>query len=67
MLRKQPSEQERAAFQRLKLSVDGELIKRLLQQNLIAADEANRQLEGVNLNRSQGSALTLKAILDLLN
>jgi hypothetical protein len=55
------------AFYRLKGLQDMLLIKEYLKENLAQADSDNRSLKDVDLYRSQGKALTLKAILDLLD
>lgn len=62
-----PSSGEAGALKRIANSGDGELLKRFLKTNLSATDEDNRLIrDDVDLRRSQGKALTIKAILDLL-
>lgn len=61
-----PTSLEAGALKRIATNLDGEILKKYLKQELALTDEANRILEGANLHRSQGQALTLKAILDLL-
>lgn len=61
-----PNNLEAGAIRRIATSSDGEVLKRFLHANLASADEENRVIEGADLHRSQGKALTIKAILDLL-
>ena len=57
---------EAGALRRIATNPDGEILRRYLLSNLSDADLENRVKEGANLHRAQGKALTLKAILDLL-
>lgn len=66
ILRKPASETLRAVCKRIKATPDGELLKNYLKDNLDEADMACRVKSGEDLYRSQGNALTLKDILDLL-
>ena len=61
-----PNTQVAGSLRRIAATSDGHILKEYLKANLDSTDEDNRILENVNLNRSQGKALTLKAILDLL-
>lgn len=61
-----PTVLEAGCLKRIAHSADGDILKKYLQAELSGTDADNRILEGVNLNRSQGKALTLKAILELL-
>lgn len=61
-----PSTLEAGAIKRIATNPDGDILKRYIVANLSSTDEDNRILQDVNLHRSQGKALILKAILDLL-
>lgn len=54
------------SIHRIAASADGKVFIKFLEENLSATDVDNRILEGVNLSRSQGKALTIEAILALL-
>lgn len=61
-----PSPAQQGAIKRLGQSSDGQFLKQYLLENLSETDKDNRSAAEVSLYRSQGKALTLKAILDLL-
>lgn len=61
-----PNIQEAGSLKRIGSTPDGEVLKRYLLANLTSTDEDNRTADGVNLYRSQGKALTIKAILEAL-
>jgi hypothetical protein len=61
-----PNPSEAGSIKRIAVSHDGFTFKAYLQRCLSEADEENRVTEGADLHRSQGKALTLKAILDML-
>ena len=62
-----PDVMEAGAIKRISTSPDGEVFKRYLLKELSISDEDNRVLdEDRSLARGQGKALTIKAILDVL-
>lgn len=61
-----PNTMEAGAIKRISTSPDGEVFKRYLLKELSSSDEDNRIAEGNGLLRGQGKALTIKAILDVL-
>lgn len=61
-----PNTMEAGSIKRIAGSPDGQALKTYLFRSLSEADEENRVLDGPDLHRSQGKALIIKAILDLL-
>ena len=62
-----PNTLESGALRRIATSPDGQVMIRYLLSNLDSTDEDNRLIrDPVDLNRSQGKALTIKAILEAL-
>jgi len=61
-----PDEHQLKSLQSLMTNPQGERVIEYLKDCLLELDVANRNLEGVRLNRSQGAALTIQTLLTFI-